>query len=129
MTAYNPVNGFHAASNYDLTTTLLREEWGFDGIVMTDWWATMNDPVRGGEASRHNTAAMVRAQNDLYMVIGNNGAEVNAGEDNTLAALASGTLTINAHSVVDPRRALPTDCEARRRLAGYWNWNIAGLFY
>lgn len=94
MTAYNPVNGFHSASNYDLTTTLLREEWGFDGIVMTDWWATMNDPARGGEASRHNTAAMIRAQNDLYMVVGNNGAEVNAGEDNTLAALATGELTL-----------------------------------
>lgn len=31
MTAYNPVNGHHAASNYDLTTTVLREEWGFRG--------------------------------------------------------------------------------------------------
>jgi beta-glucosidase len=80
MTAYNPVNGHHAASNYDLTTTVLREEWGFRGIVMTDWWATMNDPVDGGAASTHNTAAMIRAQNDLYMVVNNNGAEVNAGE-------------------------------------------------
>lgn len=94
MTAYNPVNGHHAASNYDLTTTVLREEWGFRGIVMTDWWATMNDPVDGGAASTHNTAAMIRAQNDLYMVVNNNGAEVNAGGDNTLAALATGELTL-----------------------------------
>ncbi|QSW16506.1 glycoside hydrolase family 3 C-terminal domain-containing protein [Klebsiella michiganensis] len=94
MTAYNPVNGHHAASNYDLTTTVLREEWGFRGIVMTDWWATMNDPIDGGAASTHNTAAMIRAQNDLYMVVNNNGAEVNAGGDNTLAALATGELTL-----------------------------------
>lgn len=94
MTAYNPVNGHHAASNYDLTTTVLREEWGFRGIVMTDWWATMNDPVSGGAASTHNTAAMIRAQNDLYMVVNNNGAEVNAGGDNTLEALAKGQLTL-----------------------------------
>lgn len=94
MTAYNPINGYHAASNYDLTTTVLREEWGFRGIVMTDWWATMNDPVDGGAASTHNTAAMIRAQNDLYMVVNNNGAEVNAGGDNTLEALAKGELTL-----------------------------------
>lgn len=90
MTAYNPVNGYQAASSYDLTTTVLREEWGFRGIVMTDWWATMNDPIDGGAASTRNTAAMIRAQNDLYMVVNNNGAEVNAAGDNTLAALAKG---------------------------------------
>ncbi|MBZ7564924.1 beta-glucosidase [Klebsiella grimontii] len=94
MTAYNPLNGYHAASNYDLTTTVLREEWGFRGIVMTDWWATMNDPIDGGAASTHNTAAMIRAQNDLYMVVNNNGAEINAAGDNTLAALAKGELTL-----------------------------------
>ena len=50
MTAYNPVNGHWSASNYDLNTTILRKEWGFTGIVMTDWWSTMNDCVEGGEA-------------------------------------------------------------------------------
>lgn len=61
---------------------------------MTDWWATMNDPIDGGAASTHNTAAMIRAQNDLYMVVNNNGAEINAAGDNTLAALAKGELTL-----------------------------------
>ena len=41
MTAYNPVNGHWCASNYDLNTTILRNEWGYRGIVMTDWWSTM----------------------------------------------------------------------------------------
>lgn len=93
MTAYNPVNGHWTASSYDLNTTILRKEWKFDGIVMTDWWAMMNDPVHGGEPSRTNTGAMVRAQNDLYMVVPNFGAESNAMEDNTLACLANGSLT------------------------------------
>jgi len=93
MTAYNPVNGVWTASNYDLNTTILRGEWGFEGIVMTDWWASMNDPVEGGESSRQNTAAMVRAQNDLYMVVPNYGAETNAMGDNTMEALAAGKLT------------------------------------
>lgn len=93
MTAYNPLNGHWTASNYDLNTTVLRKEWGFEGIVMTDWWAQMNDCVQGGKPDKRLTSAMVRAQNDLYMVVANYGAEVNAMEDNTLEALNKGTLT------------------------------------
>lgn len=94
MTSYNPLNGHWSASNYDLCTTILRGEWGYTGIVMTDWWAKMNDPVKGGEARMNNTAAMVRAQNDLYMVVPNGASQENEYEDNTLEALENGTLTI-----------------------------------
>ena len=38
MTSYNKINGVWSHYNYDLCTTVLREEWGFDGMVMTDWW-------------------------------------------------------------------------------------------
>lgn len=93
MTSYNPINGHWAASNYDLNTTILRGEWGFDGIVMTDWWAIMNDSANGGEASRQNTNFMVRAQNDLYMVVMNYGAETNIWGDNTMESLENGTVT------------------------------------
>ncbi|HHT97015.1 MAG TPA: beta-glucosidase [Clostridiales bacterium] len=93
MTAYNPINGYWAASHYDLNTTILRNEWGFEGIVMTDWWAKMNDVVEGGEPSAADTRSMVRAQNDLYMVNNNNGAEINSGNDNTTEALEKGDLT------------------------------------
>ncbi|AWB42996.1 beta-glucosidase [Paenibacillus sp. CAA11] len=93
MTSYNPVNGHWAASNYDLNTTILRGEWGFKGIVMTDWWAVMNDVVHGGPADRKYMNWMVRAQNDLYMVVANYGAETNVWGDNTLESLENGTLT------------------------------------
>lgn len=94
MTSYNPVNGHWAASNYDLNTTLLRQEWGFSGIVMTDWWAKMNNPISGGDECKTYTSYMLRAQNDLYMVVENDGAERNAMQDDTIEALQSGKLNL-----------------------------------
>lgn len=94
MTSYNPVNGCWSASNYDMNTTILREQWGYDGIVMTDWWAKMNDAVKGGEGIRSALRDMVRAQNDLYMVVSNGGAEINASEDDLPEAVKDGRLTV-----------------------------------
>lgn len=89
MSTYGPVNGFWTAGSYDLLTTILREEWGYTGIVMTDWWAKVND--EGEEGTRQNTAAMLRSQNDLYMVTAD--ALTNANGDNSLEALKAGTVT------------------------------------
>lgn len=94
MTSYNPINGHWAASNYDLCTTILRGEWGYTGMVMTDWWAKMNDVVEGGEESDTDTRDLVRSQNDVYMIVNNNGAEVNSKGDNTVESVEQGRLTI-----------------------------------
>ncbi len=88
MTTYGSVNGLWTAGNFDLNTMILREEWGFKGITMTDWWANVNE--RGKEPSRNNLAAMVRAQNDLYMVC----ASGSDNDDNILESLENGFLTI-----------------------------------
>lgn len=65
MTTYGPVNGLWTAGSYDLNSAILREEWKFDGIVMTDWWAEGNE--EGEKSSMTCHAAMAIAQNDLYM--------------------------------------------------------------
>lgn len=89
MSTYGPVNGLWTAGCYDLLTTILRREWGYQGIVMTDWWAKVND--EGGEASMQNTAAMIRSQNDLYMVTAD--SLNNANGDNSMTELKTGTVT------------------------------------
>ncbi len=38
MTSYNKINGVWGHYNYELCERILREEWGFDGLIMTDWW-------------------------------------------------------------------------------------------
>ena len=86
MTSYGSVNGVWTAGNYDLNTTLLRNEWGFKGFTMTDWWANINR--RGNEPNKHDFAAMAAAQNDVYMVC----ADGDENDDNTLEKLKDGTL-------------------------------------
>jgi len=66
MTTYGPVNGIWTAGSFDLNSWILRHEWNYKGIVMSDWWANANNP--GEKAYRENRAPMVTAQNDLFMV-------------------------------------------------------------
>ncbi|MDE7363926.1 MAG: glycoside hydrolase family 3 C-terminal domain-containing protein [Ruminococcus sp.] len=86
MTTYGKLNGLWTAGSLDLNTQILRNEWEFDGIVMTDWWAHINR--RNGEPDKTDFSAMAQAQNDLYMVC----AEGGNNDDNTLESLASGDL-------------------------------------
>jgi beta-glucosidase len=79
MTSYNRLNGVYTPNSHDLCTKVLRQEWGFDGVVMTDWSST-----RKGQAG---AAAALRAGNDLMMP--------GSGGDrrDILQALRSGMLT------------------------------------
>ena len=59
MTSYNKLNGVYTPNSYDLCTVVLRQEWGFEGVVMTDWYST--NPRQG------NNALAIAAGNDLIM--------------------------------------------------------------
>ena len=76
MCAYSKLNGIHCSDNRELLTDILRDEWGFDGLVVSDWGA-MCDRV-----------AAMRAGCDLNMPGGSRYME-----KEVLAALEDGTLT------------------------------------
>jgi beta-glucosidase len=57
MTSYNKLNGVYTPNSFDLCTKLLRCEWGFDGVVMTDWFSTGKGLAGNGLA--------IKAGNDL----------------------------------------------------------------
>lgn len=75
MCSYNKVNGTYASEHRELLTTILRDEWDFDGLVMSDWGATSD------------RAAGIQAGLDLEMP-GSRGAF----DDEVLAAVADGSL-------------------------------------
>ena len=60
MTSYNLINGVHAANNRDLCTDVARNEWGFKGMIMTDWTTTERD-------DSCTASGCMRAGNDLVM--------------------------------------------------------------
>ena len=73
MTSYNIINGVRASENKELITGILRGEWGFEGMLTTDWWNHASQP------------AEIRAGNDVKMGCGY--------PEKVLAALRSGELT------------------------------------
>jgi len=65
MSSYNKINGIWSHYNYDLIHTVLREEWGYQGLVITDWW------MRIGESPEFpgltNDAYRIRSGIDVNM--------------------------------------------------------------
>lgn len=59
MASYNMINGVYSTNNYDLLVKVLRQEWGFDGMVTSDWYAA--------DIDRGDPVVAMRAQCDILM--------------------------------------------------------------
>ena len=65
MSSYNQINGIWGHYQYELVTGILRREWGYDGLVMTDWW--MQPCTDPDFPALWNDAYRLRAQVDVLM--------------------------------------------------------------
>lgn len=85
MTSYNKINGVWSHYNYDLVTTVLRKEWGYEGNVMTDWW--MQKSASPEFPSIKDNAYRVRAQVDVLMPGGKHNAKKYKSDGTLLATI------------------------------------------
>ncbi len=65
MTSYNLINGTYAPDSYDLCVKILRNEWGFDGVVMTDWTST--NEGQGDNAKAIQAGSIIMPGGPYYM--------------------------------------------------------------
>ena len=65
MTSYNRVNGVYSHYHYDLAVSLLRREWGYQGLILTDWW--MQHDASPEFPALRDDAYRIRAGVDLLM--------------------------------------------------------------
>ena len=111
MTSYNKINGVWGHYHYELATAILREEWGYEGLVITDWWM---QPAKDPNFPRlSNNAYRVRAQVDVLMPGGDRQGSGKA-DDSLIRSYHSGGITLGelqrcAKNVLRLCMALKTD--------------------
>ena len=95
MTSYNLINGVHTSESVELLEVILRQEWGFDGLVMTDW---VVDGMTHSDMKhpRATAAATIKAGNELFMPGGETDRE------DLLAALERGSAGHGASGRTEP---------------------------
>ncbi len=101
MSSYNAVNGLATFENYGLLTELLRNEWGFEGFVMTDWYSISG--VKDGLQFKGDNVQMhlMRAGNDCEMPGGNVDNIIAALNDTSAKRLRLGDLQRSAINMIN----------------------------
>lgn len=113
MCAYNKVNGTHASEHHWLLTEVLRDEWGFEGLVVSDWGA-VDDRVAGVAAGLDLEMPSSHGLNDARIV-----AAVRAGEldEADVDAAATRVLTLVARALAAQAEPVDFDAAAHHALA------------
>lgn len=115
MSSYNRVNGVYANENEHLLQEILRDEWGFDGFVVSDWGAS-NDHVLGVAAGSHLEMPTTGGDSDEELI-----AAVKAGKiseqmiDKRVTELLEATVWTK--EAVDKVKGQPFDVEAHHAMA------------
>lgn len=87
MSSYNYVNGYHALTHPLFYNNILREEFGFNGIMISDWWAHVNKTSE--PLCKKRLSEMIKANQDLYMVV----IDATIYDDDLLESLNNQTLS------------------------------------
>ena len=123
MTSYNLINGVHTSESAELLEVILRQEWGFDGLVMTDW---VVDGMTHSDMKhpRATAAATIKAGNELFMPGGETDRE------DLLAALERGSAGHGASGRTEPEdegaALTPGELEKQAARVIRSAWRLAG---
>ena len=123
MTSYNLINGVHTSESAQLLEVILRREWGFDGLVMTDW--VVDGMTRSDmKHPRATAAATIKAGNELFMPGGETDRE------DLLAALERGSAGHGASGRTEPEdegaALTPGELEKQAARVIRSAWRLAG---
>ena len=115
MSSYNRINGVYANENGHLLQDILRDQWGFDGFVVSDWGAS-NDHVEGVRAGSHLEMPSTGGDSDEELI-----AAVKAGKiseelvNRRVDELLD--VVLSARTAVDPLKGKPFDVDAHHAAA------------
>ncbi|WP_378148331.1 beta-glucosidase [Cnuibacter sp. UC19_7] len=116
MAAYNLLNGEHCAENRELLTTILRDEWGYDGVVVSDWGAVWDRIVSIPAGLDLTMPGLGRSDDDLVLDALASGRLSRADLDAAVSRILALVLSHADASSGDPH-AVPSGADAHHTLA------------
>lgn len=115
MSSYNEVNGVYANENTHLLQEILRDTWGFDGFVVSDWGAS-NDHVAGVKAGSHLEMPTTGGDSDEELIAAVKAGKITEAEvDKRVIEFLAATMP--AREAVDKVKGQPFDVEAHHAMA------------
>ncbi len=115
MSSYNMVNGVYANENAHLLQEILRDEWGFDGFVVSDWGAS-NNHVAGVEAGSHLEMPLTGGDSDEELITAVKSGKISEKlVDRRVDELLD--VVLSTRKAVDPLKGKAFDVEAHHAVA------------